>query len=84
VNFNKNINKKSDFGTVRFEFGTVDYEFYESPRESLYFYSMFGNSIYRFYMLKSIFDNKLEKIFEKNVKLFLRFFTKISIITSHR
>ena len=44
-NFNKNINKKFDFGTVRFGFGTVQYEFYESSRESLNFYSMFRSSI---------------------------------------
>jgi hypothetical protein len=55
MNFNKNINKKFDFGTVRFEFGTVQYEFYESSRESLYFYSMFRSSIYRFYKFKIYF-----------------------------
>jgi hypothetical protein len=73
VSFNKNINKKSDFGTVRFEFGTEKYEFYKSSREPLYFYSIFSSSIYRFLILKFIL--------EKNFGVFL---TKISIITSHR
>jgi hypothetical protein len=71
MNFNKNINKK-------FDFGTVQYEFYESSRESLYFYSMFRSSIYRFYKFKIYnFLTKIEKKFlEKNLKLFLSFFEK--------
>ena len=40
INFNKNINKKVDFGTVRFEFGIVQYELYESSRESRTFYAI--------------------------------------------
>jgi len=35
INLNKNINKMFDIGTVRFEFGNVQYELYESSRESL-------------------------------------------------
>jgi hypothetical protein len=64
INFNRNINKMFDFGTVRFESNNVQYELYESSRESMYFSVLF------------IVCTHLEIIFEKNVKLFLSFFDK--------
>jgi len=42
IDFNKNVKKIFDFGTVRFEFGNVQYELYESSRESLYFFVLFN------------------------------------------
>ena len=63
MNFNKNINKKFDFGTVRFEFGTKQYEFYESSRESLYTSILCLEVLFiDFTNLKFIFEKKYEVI----------------------
>jgi len=51
-----------DFGTVRFEFGNLQYELYESSRESMYFSVLF------------IVCTNLKVIFEKNLKK--KFFDK--------
>ena len=48
-----------DIGTVRFEFGNVQYELYESSRESLYFFVLFTVCTH----LKVIFDKNFEKNF---------------------
>ncbi len=56
INFNKNNNKMFDFGTVRFEFGNVQYELYESSRESMYFSVLFIVCTH----LKVFFDNNLK------------------------
>ena len=56
INFNRNINKISDFGTVRFESNNVKYELYESSRESMYLSVLF------------IVCTHLKIIFEKNLK----------------
>jgi hypothetical protein len=46
-----------DFGTVRFEFGNVQYELYESSRESMYFSVLFIVCTH----LKVIFEKNFEK-----------------------
>jgi hypothetical protein len=63
-----------DFGTVRFEFGNVQYELYESSRELMFISVLFIVCTH----LKVIFDKNFEKNLKKNVKLFLSFLTKIS------
>ena len=64
INFNKNNNKMFDFGTVRFEFGNVQYELYESSRESMYFSVLFIVCTH----LNVIFEKNLEKsFFDKNL-----------------
>jgi len=37
INLNENNTKMFDFGTVRFEFGNLQYKLYESSRESIFF-----------------------------------------------
>jgi hypothetical protein len=69
INFDKNNNKIFDFGTVRFEFGNVhlvQYELYESSRESMYFSVLFIVCT----NLKVIFEKNLEKECEVILEFF--------------
>jgi len=70
INFNKNINKMFNFGTVRFEFGNIQYELYESTRESMYFSVLFIVCTH----LKIIFDKNFEKNLKKKCEVILEFF----------
>ena len=70
INFNKNINKMFDIGTVRFEFGNVQYELYESSRESMYLSVLFIVCIH----LKIIFKKNFEKNLKKKCEVIFEFF----------